>query len=84
MVVVDHFDEGLDFAALGLAGFGHSTCDRGWVSLDSCNECVWVGVRLCAGVLGLDYDDLGKDVSFASKYQGRAPSKQKCVEIPQE
>lgn len=58
VVVVDDLDEGLDLAALLLAGLGHAAGDLARVPLDARNEGVAVGVRLVAGVDGLDDDDL--------------------------
>jgi hypothetical protein len=58
VVVVDDFDEGLDFAALVLASLGHSAGDLERVAFDAGNEGVWEGVLFAAVVLGLDDDDL--------------------------
>ncbi len=57
MVVVDGLDEGLDLAALGLAGLGHAAGDLQGVALDAGDEGVREGVLLRAVVLGLDDDD---------------------------
>jgi hypothetical protein len=65
VVVVDDLDEGLDLAALGLAGLAHAAGDLLWVSLDSGNESVREGVRLAAIVLGLDNDNLLSGVTTA-------------------
>jgi hypothetical protein len=58
VVVVDDLDERLDLAALLLAGLGHATGDLRRVPLDSGYDGVGVWVRLVAGVLRLDDDDL--------------------------
>ena len=58
MVVVDDFDEGLHFAALVLAGLGHSAGHLERVAFDAGDEGVWEGVLFAAVVLRLDDDDL--------------------------
>ena len=57
MVVVDDFDEGLDFAALVRSGFRHAACDLEWISLDAGDQCVRKWVLFATVVLWLDYDD---------------------------
>lgn len=65
MGVVDNLDERLDLAALGLAGFSHAAGDLQRVALDAGDECVWEGMLLAAGVLGLEDDDLLPGVATA-------------------
>ena len=59
MVVVDDFDEGLDFATFFLALLRHAAGDLQWVALDAGDEGVGEGMRFRAGVEGLDDYDLG-------------------------
>ena len=57
MVVVDDLDEGLHFAALVLAGLGHSAGDLERVAFDAGDEGVREGVLFAPVVLRLDDDD---------------------------
>lgn len=57
MVVVNDFDEWLDFAALILAGLRHAAGDLEWVAFDAGDECVWEWMLFAAGILWLDDDD---------------------------
>ena len=66
VVVVDDFDEGLDLAALGLAGFRHSAGDLQRGAFDAGDECVWERVLLAAIVLRLDDDDFLACVAAAA------------------
>ena len=65
MVVVDDFDEGLDFAALVLSLLRHASRDLLWVALDAGDDGVWEGVLFAAVVLWLDDDDLLAGVAAA-------------------
>ena len=58
VVVVDDLDEGLDLAALGLAGLGHAAGDLKGVALDAGDDGVRERVRLGAVVDGEEEDDL--------------------------
>jgi hypothetical protein len=58
MIVVDHFDERLDFAALLHSLLAHATCDFGGISLNACDESVWEWMLLCSCVHWLYDDDL--------------------------
>lgn len=65
MVVVDDFDERLDFAAFRLTRFGHSSCDLKGIPFDAGDERVRKGVLFAAVVLWLDNDDLFAGVTTA-------------------
>lgn len=57
MVVVNDFDEGLHFAALGLPGLRHAAGDLQRVALDASDEGMREGVLFATVVLRLDDDD---------------------------
>ena len=65
VVVVDDLDEGLDLAALGLAGLGHTAGDLQRVALDAGYEGVGEGVLLAAVVLRCDDDDFLAGIASA-------------------
>ena len=58
MVVIDRLDEGFDFAAFCLAGFGHAAGDLRGVALDARDKGVRKRMSLGTGIERLDYDDL--------------------------
>jgi hypothetical protein len=60
MVVIDHFDEGLDLGSLLDSLFAHAACDFGWVAFNAGDKCVGERMGLCTRVYGLDYDNLKK------------------------
>jgi len=63
VVVVDHLDEWLDFRSLLDSLLAHSAGDFRWVAFNSGDEGVREWVRFCAGVHGLNYDDLLAGIS---------------------
>ncbi len=58
MVVIDHFDEWLDFASLLHPLLAHATRDLCGISFDACNQSIGERMLLGACVHGLYYHDL--------------------------
>jgi hypothetical protein len=61
VVVVDNLDEGLDAAALLDHLLTHAAGDLQGVTLNAGDDGIGEGVRLGAGVVGLDNDDLYRE-----------------------
>ena len=62
MVVIDHFDEWLDFATLLHPFFAHATCDFCGISFDACDQSIGERMLLCACVHRLYYHDLNERI----------------------
>lgn len=58
MSIVDDLDEWLDLASLRHSRLPHVPCDLEWVPFDAGNERMGEGMRLGAGIEGLDDDHL--------------------------
>ena len=66
MIVVDCLDHGLDLRAFLLACSRHAACYLGGIAFNACNQSVWKGVSLRAGVERLDDDNFLARVSAPS------------------